>query len=214
MMVTAIEGPTAQIMGTANADGTFRLANVPPLKRVLQVNPLPSNAYIKAVRFGGQDVTRAPLDLSSGSGGVLEILIGTKGAEITATPRDDKGETPQGGAPITIWPRTPNLGSPSADVRFLAAASGVGSAKAQGLAPGEYYVAAWEATTADYIRVPEFLARFVSLATKVSISEGESISVEHKIIPRQAIKENSASSPRNYRPFFARNSIRSTTRIE
>ena len=195
VMVNAIEGPNAQIMATANADGTFRLANVPPLKRALQINPLPPNAYIKAVRFGGQDVTRAPLDLSSGSGGALEILIGTKGGEVTATPRDEKGETPQGGAPVTIWPRTPNLGSPSGDVRVLPAAGGVANAKAQGLAPGEYYVAAWETTTTDYLRVPEFLARFVSLATRVSIAEGESISVEPKIIPRQAIEREVAQFP-------------------
>jgi hypothetical protein len=193
VLVTSIEGPAAQLMGTANPDGTFRISNVPPLKRVLQVSPLPPNAYIKAIRFGGQDVTRAPLDLSGGAGGVLEILIGTKGAEIAATPRDEKGETPEGGVPVTIWPRTPNPGSPTGDVRILAAAQA--GAKLQGFSPGEYYVAAWETATTDYVRVPEFLARFISLATKVTVTEGDSVTVEPRIIPKEAIEKETAQFP-------------------
>ncbi len=181
VMLTAIEGPAAQLSATANPDGTFRVSNIPPLKRVLLVSSLPPSSYIKSVRFGGQDVTRAALDLSTGSGGVLEILIGTKGGEIAATPRDEKGETPQGGAPVTIWPRTPNPGSPNGDVRLIAPGLAQVGTKAQGLAPGEYYVAAWEVASMDYIRVPEFLARFTSLATKVSVAEGGSITVEPKI---------------------------------
>jgi hypothetical protein len=150
---------------------------------------------VKAVRFGGQDVTRAPLDLSGGTGGVLEILIGTKGGEIMANPRDGKGETPQGGAPVAIWPRTPNPGSASGDVRILGPAAAQAGVKTQGLAPGDYYVAAWELATADYIRAPEFLARFTSLAIKVTVTEGSSVTVEPKIIPREAIEKETAQFP-------------------
>ena len=188
-MLASIEGPSAQLMSIANPDGTFRIANVPPLKRVLQVSLLPPNAYIKSVRFRGQDATRTPLDLSTGSGGVLDILIGIKGAEITATPRDEKGEAPQGTS-VSIWPRTPNPGSPTGDARVT-----ITGGKVQGLAPGEYYVAAWETPDAALIRVPEFLARFNSLATKLSVAEGESISVEPKIIPRQTMEKEAAQFP-------------------
>ncbi|MEO5922901.1 MAG: carboxypeptidase-like regulatory domain-containing protein [Bryobacteraceae bacterium] len=192
VMITALEGPGAQLMSLVNSDGTFRIPNIPPLKRLLQVSPLPPNAYIKSVRFRGLDATRVPLDLSTGAGGVLEILIGTKGAEIVPTPRNEKGEIPPAGAGITIWPRTPNPSSPTGDVKFFGSTAG---AKAQGLAPGEYYVAAWEATNADYLRDPAFLARFTALATKVSVAEGESIAVEPKIIPREALEKEAAQYP-------------------
>jgi hypothetical protein len=189
--IFSLEGPSAAMNATVAADGTFRIANVPPLKRILRVAPLPANAYIKSVRFGGQDVTREALDLTSGAGGILEIVIGTKGATITATPREANGEAPQGGVPVTIWPRTPNPGSPTGDVSFL---TGVASSQAQGLAPGEYYVAAWE-TNADYLRAPEFLARFTSLATRVTVAEGETVPVEPKIIPTAAIEKEMAQFP-------------------
>jgi hypothetical protein len=186
------EGPSAQMVGTVSDDGTFRISKIPPVKRFVEVSPLPANAYVKSIRFGGQDVTRAPLDLSTGVGGLLEIVISTKGAEISPVPSNDKGETPQGSAPVTIWPRTPNPGSASGDVRLFSI-TGAGS-KAQGLAPGEYYVAAWE-TSADFLRVPEFLARFTALATKVTVAEGESVTVEPKTISRDALEKEIAQFP-------------------
>jgi hypothetical protein len=188
----ATEGPGAQLAATVNSDGTYRISNIPPLNRLLQIAPLPANAYVKSIRFGGLDVTRSPIDLASGTGGVLDIVISTKGAEITATPRTDKGEAPQVGAPVTIWPRTPNPGSPSGDVRFNAP---VASFRAQGLAPGDYYVAAWGTLNTDYLRVPEFLARFTALATKVTAAEGESVAVEPKVISREAIEKEMAQFP-------------------
>jgi hypothetical protein len=192
VVLPALEGPSASMNGLVASDGTFRISRIPPLKRILQVTPLPANAYVKSVRFGGQDVTRVPLDLSSGAGGALEITISTKGAEITATPRDAKGELLTGGAPLSIWPRIPNPGSPTGDVRSFVAA---GTVKAQGLAPGEYYVAAWETANADYQRVPEFLARFLPLATKVTVAEGESITAEPKLISREAMEKEISQFP-------------------
>jgi sarcosine oxidase gamma subunit len=192
VVLTSVEGPTAQINGQVNADGTFRMANIPPLKRLLQIAPLPPAAYIKSVRFSGQDITNLPLDLSTGSGGVLDIVIGTKGGAITATPRDSKGETPQAGAGVSIWPRVPNLASPSGGVKLSAPAA---SFRAQGLAPGEYYVAAWENFVQEFAGVPEFLARFTALATKVTVAEGETVSVEPKLISREAMEKETAQFP-------------------
>ncbi len=188
----ATEGPGAQLAATVNSDGTYRISNIPALNRLLQIAPLPANAYVKSIRFGGLDVTRAPMDLASGTGGVLDIVISDKGAEITATPRTDKGEAPQGGASITIWPRTPNPGSITGDVRFTAP---IVSLRAQGLAPGDYYVAAWGTLNTDYLRVPEFLARFTALATKVTLAEGESVAVEPKVISREAVEKEMAQFP-------------------
>jgi len=186
------EGPSAQLAATVDNDGTYRISNIPALNRLLQIAPLPANAYVKAIRFGGLDVTRSPMDLTSGTGGVLDIVISTKGAEITATPRTDKGEAPQAGASVTIWPRMPNPGSPTGDVRLNAP---VASFRAQGLAPGDYYVAAWGIVNADYLRVPEFLARFTAVATKITVAEGESVAVEPKVISREAIEKEMARFP-------------------
>jgi len=188
----AAEGPSAQLAGVVNSDGTFRISNIPALNRLLQISPLPANAYVKSIRFGGQDVTRAPLELASGTGGVLDILISSKVAEITVTPRTDKGEAPQGGAPVTIWPRTPNPGSPTGDIRLSAPTV---LFRSQGMGPGEYYVAAWGILNTDYLRVPEFLARFTALATKVTVAEGETVAVEPKVISREAIEKEMAQFP-------------------
>ncbi len=193
--LASVEGPST-VTGQVGQDGTFSIQNIPPLKRILQIGQLPPTAYLKAVRFGGQDVTRSFVDLSSGQGGMLEILIGTKGVEITAVPRNSNGETPQEGAAVAVWPRIPNLGSASGDVRF---ASPTTSFKAQGLPPGEYFVAALDApsdtTFADLLKSPEFLARFASAATRVTVKEGESAAVEPKIISRDAVQAALAQFP-------------------
>jgi hypothetical protein len=190
------EGPPAGVTGQVGQDGTFSIQNIPPLKRTLQTMALPPAAYLKSVRFNGQDVTRSLLDLSSGQGGILEIQIGTKGAEIAAVPRNSIGETPKEGAAVAVWPRVPNLGISSGDVRSATATT---SFKAQGLAPGEYFVAALDApadaTFTEFLKSPEFLARFNSAAVKVTIKEGESVAAEPRIISRDAIQAAMAQFP-------------------
>ena len=56
------------------------------------------------------------------------------------------------------------------------------------LAPGEYYVAAWEPTDPFIWQNPEFLAKIESYAKTVKVAEGAQESVELTVIPKEQIE--------------------------
>jgi hypothetical protein len=62
------------------------------------------------MRFGGQDVTRAPLDLTAGGGGSLEVVLSAKAADLSGSVLNEKGEPVQG-VPVTLWPKIPDRGN-------------------------------------------------------------------------------------------------------
>ncbi len=66
--------------GPIEANGTFEIHGVVPMKYFLYVSGLPQSVYVKSIRLGGEDVTRATLDLTSGTSGSLEIVLSPKGA--------------------------------------------------------------------------------------------------------------------------------------
>ena len=59
---------------------------------------------MRVTRFGGQDVTRVPLDLTSGGGGALDVVLSPKAADVTGVVLNDKNEPVQG-VPVTLWPK-------------------------------------------------------------------------------------------------------------
>jgi hypothetical protein len=61
--------------------GEIKIEGVAPGKYQIAMNNLPPGAYIKSVRFGGEDAVRSGIDLSSGGGGVLTIVIANKAAD-------------------------------------------------------------------------------------------------------------------------------------
>lgn len=113
--------------------------------------------YVKAMRFGDQDVTRKPLDLTAAVGGVLDVVLSPHAAGVSGM------TTP--GLTVTLWDgpdfvRTVNAG---ADGRYRFAS----------LPPGEYRLAAWEKIDPGFSELPEFLAKFEERATSIKLSENE-----------------------------------------
>jgi protocatechuate 3,4-dioxygenase beta subunit len=123
-----------------NADGTFLLKGVAPSKYFITIGGLPQGTFVKSMRFGGQDVTRAPLDLTSGGGGSLEVVLSSKAADVSGVVLNDKNEPVQG-VPVTLWPKVPDRGNANNGIKS-ANTDQNGNFKVSGLAPGDYYVAA------------------------------------------------------------------------
>ncbi len=77
-----------------------------------------------------------------------------------------------------------------------AACDGGGAFHFGNLAPGEYFVIAWEELPADGIgQYPDFLARFTSDAAGVKLEEGSRESVEVKAISKDRIASEYARVP-------------------
>jgi hypothetical protein len=71
-----LPGPQSQV----NDDGTLTLKGVIPAPWLVQANA--PFGFVKSIWFGNTDVTDAPVDLSSGAGGNLRIVISTNTASI------------------------------------------------------------------------------------------------------------------------------------
>jgi hypothetical protein len=149
-------------------DGTFTLPSVGLSAFYVNVVGLRSNAYVKSIRSGTQDITNQPLDLSSGSAGPLDIVVSSKAAEVSGTVRTRKGEA-MFGVRVTLWPKSPIPGRVAGGVR-QAATDQNGGFQLTGLPPGDYFLAAWEVLDPG-LAVAEFLALFNTVASPINLLE-------------------------------------------
>jgi protocatechuate 3,4-dioxygenase beta subunit len=186
LMLLPTEGlPTA---GTSPAqvkeDGTFLFSGVGLGKYALNLNSLPQGTYLKSARFAGQDVTKSLIDTTSGTGGRLELVLSSKSADITGSVQNDKGET-RSGVMVTLWPKIPDP-SPIGGARPSITDQN-GGFQFKGLAPGDYYIAAWEDVDLGLFQSTEFLNHFTSEATSVTLSESGHENREVKIVPADKV---------------------------
>lgn len=186
LMLLPTEGfPTS---GTSPAqvkeDGTFLFSGVGLGKYALNLNSLPQGTYLKSARFAGQDVTKALIDTTSGTGGKLELVLSSKSADITGSVHNDKGEA-RSGVMVTLWPKIPDAG-PLGGAR-PAMTDQSGGFQFKGLAPGDYYVAAWEEVDPGLFQSTDFLNHFTSEATSITLSESGHENREVKIVPADKV---------------------------
>jgi Carboxypeptidase regulatory-like domain len=153
---------------TAKEDGTFGWTGLVPSEHPL-IFMAPDGFYTKSIQFNHQPVTNSRIDLSSGAGGTLEIVIAPNPATVSATITDGKN------AKVALWN----------DAAFETSdADATGVAKFTHLAPGEYRIAAWQKVDPEFLRVPEFRARFD--AQKITLAEGSHVNVEVKPVPKSS----------------------------
>ena len=177
-----------------NTDGTFLVKGVTPGKYFVTIGGLPQGSYVKSMRFGGQDVTRAPLDLTSGGGGSLEVVLSPKAADITGVVLNDKNEPVQG-VPVTLWPKIADRSNSTNGIKS-ANTDQNGSFKISALAPGDYYVAAWDdIPEAGLAQNPDFLAQFSSDDTAVKLAESGHQNASVKFFTRERIVTEAAKIP-------------------
>ena len=197
ILLSAENLPSNAAQTQVGEDGTFRVSNVLPMKYTLTVNNIPPMSYLKSARIGGQDVTRSIIDFTSGVSGAIEIVLSTKPASLaisppaslaTLTPAQSAGTSPQG-LQATIWPAIPDRASQTGGI-YTAFLNTQGAIRIPSLAPGDYLAVVWEESPPqDIARIPDFLARFNDLASKVTLREGETGSVEPRLISREALQK-------------------------
>jgi protocatechuate 3,4-dioxygenase beta subunit len=170
--------------GEADHDGTFRMQGVSPSVVRVHVYGLPDNSYVKAINFGGQDYNGKNLDLTSGSGGEMEIVLSPNGAEVTGTVRDADGKAVPG-AIVQICDKSGELVK-TANTDQNAAFD------LKGLAPGDYKAFAWEDRGDGVITDPDLRKSFESKATVVKLSEKSRENIEPVLITKDAMEVEAA----------------------
>ena len=165
------------------SDGTFRLERVSPGKYYINVVPLPEGTYLKQVKAGDADVLESGLDVpDSGSVPRLEILVGSKAATIEGVVRDE--DKPWPGASIALLPDStrPEM------IRRLQKSSVSGQDgrfTLKGIAPGNYWLTAWEEFVPVADLDPEELKPYESYVVKIKVDEGDRQQVELKLAKPQ-----------------------------
>jgi protocatechuate 3,4-dioxygenase beta subunit len=172
-------------------DGTFRFNAVGTTKYALFV-ALPQGTYLKSARFAGQDVTNALIDTTSGTGGTLDLVLSSKAATVTGSVQNEKGE-PLAGMMVTLWPKAPDA-SPTGG-SHLGFTDQSGAFKFQSLAPGDYYVAAWEDLESGLAQSAEFLSHLTSEASAITLAEGGQESKDLKPVQAEKIALEIAKLP-------------------
>jgi hypothetical protein len=173
-------------------DGTFRFNGLGTTKYALNVISLPQGTYLKSARFAGQDVTHAPIDTTSGTGGTLDLVLSSKGAELSGSVQNDKGE-PLAGVNVTLWPQTPDASMTGGIDQSFTNPNGV--FRFQSRAPGDYYIAAWEELEPGLAQSADFLSRFTSEAAAVTLAEGGQESRDLKTVPADKVALEIAKLP-------------------
>jgi uncharacterized GH25 family protein len=173
------DAPVMPSMGTVTESGAFTLTKVASAPHVFSVSRLPAGAYLKSVLWNGRDILGQSLDLSAGTGGDLQVILGTDGGSIdAAVSHDDK---PVSDATVVLLPEDPTrrytetTHSQSTDEK--------GHAAFKDVPPGNYLLFAWEKVEQGAWFDPAFLKAAASEATKVTIGPKDSQHVEVKLIP-------------------------------
>jgi hypothetical protein len=164
-------------------DGTFRIRRIVPDQYAVQVSDLPDSVYVKSVRFDGRDITGDNLNLTSGAGGQLEIVLSPDAAAVSGVVRTADGEA-AAGATVQVYAGDDTIKYVSANEN--------GEYKAGGLPPGDYRILAWEEVDPGLSLDASFRARFDAQSAAVKLAQGAHSTVEVKMIAREAIEAEAA----------------------
>jgi protocatechuate 3,4-dioxygenase beta subunit len=162
--------------GTARTDreGAFEFKNASPDRYNLSVMNLPTGAYLKSARSGEVDLLSAGLDLTTGAGAPLEVVVSSRGATIS-------GASPPGSAVVLIPQEKIRRDQPYFYRNSIADQNGAYSLT--GIPPGEYKLYAWEDVDPGAWMDPDFLKPVEDKGETVTVREGEQKTVPLKVIP-------------------------------
>jgi hypothetical protein len=158
------------------ADGSFRLAGIPPGDYRVAVGPdipLP-NGYVKSIRVGNADALNAPLRIEKQSDEGIEITLGANTGTIT-------GHVDSAGT-VVLAPEANR--AYRTDLFRTASPDATGQFRFDRIPPGDYKVFAWKEVEAGAWQDPKFLAPFESLGKVLHIDEGSVARIEVTSIDR------------------------------
>jgi hypothetical protein len=163
-------------------DGQFVLDRVVPGSYVLEMSNLPQDLYLKAARFGQDDILEKPLVLSArDEPKPLQILLGSDGGRLQATAYNGKNELHPGTQLVLI----PEVARRSRrELYRLATSSEDGEATLRGIRPGNYKLFAWEHVEPYAWLNANFLQTYEDLGVPLTIASGDNPPVAVRVIPK------------------------------
>jgi protocatechuate 3,4-dioxygenase beta subunit len=179
-------------LGFLQEDGTFRIDTVRPGQYRFRVELLPEGVYVKAARSAGLNVLLDPLDLTEGDS-TLDIVLSATAGEVSGFVRNERGE-PEANVTVTLWPTVAVPGRPYSGT-ISTITDQTGSYRLRRIPPGDYHLAAWNASDRGLLSSHAFLTLFNSRTAKVEVEEGARLTVEAKVMPAEVVRQELAKLP-------------------
>lgn len=167
---------------TPRPDGSFTIPNVPAGSRLFRVAGLQSPWALKGVYLDGRDVTDEMFAVKPGETvGRVSIVVSDKATTLTGAVRDEQDQ-PLSDFTVIAFPSDSNLWRPQS--RFIQAVrpDKDGLYTVRGLPPGEYLLRAVDDVDQGEWYDPELLQSLRTGATRVLLQEGDTKSVDLKLV--------------------------------
>ena len=178
LTLDAVPSGVAQVTSVGNpvtANGTVSIPNIWPADYRATLTGIPTNGYVKSMRFGQLDLMADMLRIPTQIDGQVEIVIGLDAATVEGKIVSDRQE-PSANVKVALVPDAPLR--KRGDLYKSTATDTDGSFRIPGVPPGDYKVFAWEEAEDGAWRDPEFLRFDESRgkAVRVTASRTESVS--------------------------------------
>lgn len=168
-------------IGNSNAQvddsGKFTLTNVPAMSYRINLQGMPTGAYLIAGRFGSVDALGDPLQVEATA--QLALQVGFSPGQIAVSVTDPTGQ-PFAGAITVLIPAVRNR----VDLYKQATSDQSGVVNFTGVAPGDYKIIAWEDVPQGAYLNSDFVQPYEDRAQSVHIDRTSSITAQLKVIPR------------------------------
>jgi hypothetical protein len=184
VVIVPVEGmlyglPPAQ----TKADGSFQFENLAPDRYRVRPVTAPRGTWLKGVRAGGANVLDEGFSLAPGAQAQVEVIFATGAGGIRGVVTNAEGD-PAPGSVVTLTPEPPRDWRP--DLWRMGPADQSGQFRFEGLAPGEYWLFAWEDLEPGSERDPELLKRVQSYGRKVTVRANELAETTTRVVPASA----------------------------
>jgi carboxypeptidase family protein len=163
-----------------NDDLTFEVKSRPGKMRMSLVGQMPGWA-IRSVRHRGVDVTDAGFDLRANESiGDVEVELTNRLTDVSGVVTSAKGDAVKDYS-VIVFPQDRDKWTPGSRYMKTSRPDQDGRYKVNGLPPGEYEVIALDYVDSNDWNDPQFLDGIRGKATKFTIGDGETKSVDLKI---------------------------------
>ena len=162
-------------------DWTFEVSNMSGIRTVRVIVGSPQ-WFLKKVMLAGKDITDEPIDFRNGDVDGLEVTLTSRGPTLAGTVTDS--DKPVSDYSVIVFAEEPaKWVFPS---RYFAQGRPAqqGTFRIQGLPPGNYFAVALPLVQGTDWQDPEFLQQYVGVATRVSLTDGGTETINLKLIRR------------------------------
>lgn len=172
-------------MGEIKDDLSFKVSNVQLGVVQVRLFGLPGGYYLKAARYGQEDVLANGLDLTQGAAGKLEVTISPAAARVEGVVLDAKQQPVQGASVVLA----PDLAVPPArgDLFRSATTDQNGQYRLESLPPGKYRLFAFEDLEEGAYQDVDFLKQHETKAEKLDLAERDSATRQLAVIAAEAL---------------------------